>query len=598
MSAPSWDFSFVYQSLQDTALQNDLARCSDNIAALKNLSPDTVENCQQALSLFDEASTLLQSASSYAGCLSTVDATDAEAKTVVVKADVMESNLTQAFSPFEDKLATSDAGFFDSVLSGSDSTGSYQRHAFSLTRLREQQVFRLSVPEEQLLSAMQVDGKNAWGRLYDDITGTLKVSLKFPDGSEEEMGLSQAASLLYGGDTYRREPAWHAIREAMGKQEVTFAAILNALAGNRLTEYEKRSHTKPLHFLDPALEEARIVQPTLDAMLHATKASQDLSRRAAKAMAKVFGTDQLKPWDEMAAMPSFGASKPALYSFEEAIAIIRKAFESVDTEMAEFVDMMVEQNLIDAAPQPNKSMGAYCTKIAKTRTPLVFMSYGGSMSDVLTLAHELGHAFHNWVMRDMPFVETEYPMTLAETASIFAENVVRDALLEKAESDSDKLLMLWEEAQTAVALMLNIPVRYGFEKAFYEQRQQGECSPAKLRALMAETWNEWYGDAMSEPNDLFWATKLHFSIAEISFYNYPYLFGYLFSTGVYARRAEKGSAFYSDYKALLRDTGRMSAEDVAKAHLGVDLTKPDFWQQSIQIAEKRIEAFEALVEKI
>lgn len=598
MSAPSWDFSFVYQSLQDPALQNDLARCSDNIAALKTLASDTVENCQKALSLFDEASVLLQSVASYSSCLATVDATNAEAKAMVVKTDVMASNLQQAFSPFEDRLATCDDAFFAKTLEGADEAGSYQRHAFSLSRLRKQQVFRLSVPEEQLLSAMQVDGKNAWGRLYDDITGTMKVTLKFADGGEETLGLSQAASLLYGGDTYRREPAWRAIREAMGNQEVTFAAILNALAGNRLTEYEKRSHTQPLHFLTPALEEGRIVQPTLDAMMQVTEASQSLARRAANAMAKIFGTGQLHPWDEMAAMPSFGSTPAAVYSFDEAIAIIRRAFASVDSEMAAFVDMMVEQKLIDAAPQPNKSLGAYCTKIAKTRTPLVFMSFGGSMSDVLTLAHELGHAFHNWVMRDMPFVETEYPMTLAETASIFAENVVRDALLEGAKSEHDKLLMLWEEAQTAVALMLNIPVRYHFEKAFYEQRQKGECSPAQLRALMANTWTAWYGDAMSEPNDLFWATKLHFSIAEISFYNYPYLFGYLFSTGVYATRKQKGDSFYTDYKSLLRDTGRMSAEGVAKTHLGVDLTKPDFWQESIRITEKRIEAFEALVEKL
>ncbi|MDD1793984.1 M3 family oligoendopeptidase [Enterovibrio sp. ZSDZ42] len=597
MSAPSWDFSFVYQSLQDPEINNDLLLSKQNLDALAHLSIDNVEDCQRALSLYDDIHILIQSVSNYAACQSAVDATNEAAKALVIKTDVMQSTLTQAFSPFESQLAGCDPVFFDAVMSGNDETGSYDRHAFRFSRMRQHRVYRLSVPEEQLLAATQVDGRNAWGRLYDAITGTTKVMLTFPDGSEETMGLSQAASLLYGGDTYRREPAWRAIHQAMEKQEITFAAILNALAGGRLAEYEKRSHTKPLHFLSPALEESRIEQKTLEAMMGVTEKHKALSRRAAKSMAKMFGNDTLAPWDEMAAMPSLEAKVSTNYTFEQAIVIIRRAFDSVNPEMAEFVDMMVEQRLIDAAPQPNKVMGAFCTKIAKTRTPLVFMSYGGSMSDVLTLAHELGHAFHNWVMKDMPMVETDYPMTLAETASIFAENVVRDALLEEAESDSDKLLMLWEEAQTAVALMLNIPVRFEFERAFYQQRLEGELTPRQLRNLMSDTWKQWYGDAMSEPNDLFWASKLHFSIAEISFYNYPYLFGYLFSTGVYAQRNSKGERFYEDYKSLLKDTGRMSAEEVALKHLGANLEQPDFWQQSISIAEKRIEAFEALVDK-
>ncbi|MDD1780071.1 M3 family oligoendopeptidase [Enterovibrio sp. ZSDZ35] len=596
MSAPSWDFSFVYISLQDPALLEDIQKAEQLIASLGELSSDNVEQCQQALTRFDDIKILLLSASNYAACLSSVDATNAEAKSLVVKTDVLLSSLAQAFSPFESELASCNADIFQSVMQGSDEHGLFSRHQFRLEQIRKQRVYRLSVAEEQLLSAMQVDGKNAWGRLYDNITGDMNVTLTLADGTLETIGLSQAASILYGSDASRREPAWRAIYEGMEKQEITFAAILNALAGNRLTEYKKRSHTETLTFLQPALNGSRIEQSTLDAMMQTARESQPISRGAAQSMAKLFNTNALTPWDELAAMPPLSEASSETLSFEEGIAIIKQAFGEVDPEMADFVDMMVENRLIDAAPQPNKVMGAYCTKIPKTRTPLVFMSYGGSMSDVLTLAHELGHAFHNWVMRDMPYVETTYPMTLAETASIFAENVVRDALLARAKSDNDKMLMLWEEAQSAVALLLNIPVRFQFEKAFYEQRENGELSPADLKALMASTWKDWYGEASSEPNDLFWASKLHFSIAEISFYNYPYLFGYLFSTGVYAQRQHKGERFYEDYKALLRDTGRMTASDVAEKHLGVNLRAGDFWAQSVAIVGTRIEAFQKLVD--
>ncbi|HAS62158.1 MAG TPA: oligoendopeptidase F, partial [Vibrio sp.] len=240
-------------------------------------------------------------------------------------------------------------------------------------------------------------------------------------------------------------------------------------------------------------------------------------------------------------------------------------------------------------------LGAYCTKFAATRSPLVFMTWGGSRSDLMTLAHELGHAFHNWVMRDMPLCQTRYPMTLAETASIFAENIVRDYLLSKAETREEQIEMLWEELSSAYALMINIPVRYEFEKRFYEQRQEGELSAEQLCQLMSDTWKEWYGDSMSEADSYFWASKLHFSISEVSFYNYPYLFGYLFSKGVYAQRESKGEQFYTDYVELLRDTGSMMAEDVVERHLGMDLTQTDFWQQSIDMLNEKLTQFEALL---
>ncbi|MCP3697075.1 MAG: M3 family oligoendopeptidase, partial [Aliivibrio sp.] len=283
------------------------------------------------------------------------------------------------------------------------------------------------------------------------------------------------------------------------------------------------------------------------------------------------------------------------YSFDEAIVIIKDAFAGVSQEMADFVDLMVKNGWIDAAPQETKRLGAYCTKFADSRTPLVFMTWGNSMSDVLTLAHELGHAFHNWVMRDMPLCKTKYPMTLAETASIFAENVVRDALLAKAKTKEDKIEMLWEELSSALALTINIPVRYEFEKAFYERRATKELGPTQLSDLMCKTWSEWYGDSMSEPDPMFWASKLHFSIPEVSFYNYPYLFGYLFSIGVYAQREAKGESFYQDYVSLLRDTGSMRAEEVVKKHLQMDLTKEDFWQQSLDRVSQQIDEFERLV---
>ncbi|UTV26559.1 M3 family oligoendopeptidase [Photobacterium atrarenae] len=591
MNAPSWDLSIAYQDLADPKITRDIEMIQSLINRLEALDPTRLEDLQQALRIDADISVTLSTLSTFANCLASVDASHEGAKKLAGQADRLYSQAEQALNPYLQAIIHLDANVFETLLQGEG----LDVFRFKLERRRLQRHRMLSVGEEQLLSAMNVDGRNAWGRLYDNLTGSLSVKMKLVDGREETVGLSQAASLLYGPDALRREPAWHGISEVMTVHQESFAAILNGLSGGRLTEYEKRSHTEQVHFLDPSLHTSRIEKSTLDAMIGVARDNRAVGQKAGLAMAALFGTDKLKPWDELASMPALDGGESATYSFDRGITIIREAFAGVDQEMADFVDWMVENQRIDAAPQPHKRLGAYCTKFADTRSPLVFMTWGGSMSDVLTLAHELGHAFHNWVMRDMPLARTEYPMTLAETASIFAENIVRDALMAKAQTTQDQLQMLWEEAQSALQLLINIPVRYEFEKAFYEQRQQGELTPAQLRELMGETWREWYGEAMDETNAMFWASKLHFSIPEISFYNYPYLFGYLFSKGVYAQRAVKGEQFYADYKALLRDTGSMTAEAVVQKHLGMDIRQPAFWQQSVDMVQQQVAAFERLV---
>ncbi|MGN2616725.1 M3 family oligoendopeptidase [Aliivibrio fischeri] len=592
MTAPSWDLSIAFQSLQDPKLKQTISQLEQQIADFPQLDSDAAISQLQHAILMKEAITVnLATVASYANCIASVDSANNEAKALVNHMTKLGSALSQVFSPFLDSIVNSPLEQFEQIISENEELNA---HRFLLEEERKLVENRLSVKEEQLLSAMSVDGKNAWGKLYDNITGSMKVTLVLADGTEEVMGLSQAASILYGSDTLRREPAWRAIQQGMKQNQESFSAILNALAGWRLTEYQKRSKEKSVHFLEPSLHGSRIEQATLDSMMSVAKKNREVGQKAGRLMAKMFGTGQLTPWDQLASMPPL-VGDASNYSFDEAIDIIKDAFSGVSQEMADFVDVMVKNGWIDAAPQETKRLGAYCTKFADSRTPLVFMTWGNSMSDVLTLAHELGHAFHNWVMRDMPLCTTRYPMTLAETASIFAENVVRDALLAKAKTKEDKIEMLWEELSSALALTINIPVRYEFEKAFYEQRSSKELGAEDLSELMRVTWEEWYGNSMSEADSLFWASKLHFSIPEVSFYNYPYLFGYLFSIGVYAQREAKGADFYGDYINLLRDTGTMRAEEVVQKHLQMDLTQETFWQQSLDRVSNQIDEFERLI---
>lgn len=594
MTTPSWDLSIVYNDLSDPRIQDDIALVEQCIDLLNKQSADcgNVEIMQNAILTNEAASRLAGTVANFASCYASVDATNAEAKSLLGKMTRIFSELSQAFSPFDLTLTHADEEFILRVLDHENPDISGQ--AFSILNSRKLADTRLSNAEEQLLAAMSVDGKSAWGNLYDNLTGSLKVKLEYTDGKSEELGFSQAASILYGSEFERQEAAWRGVQDAMQTHQESFAAILNALAGWRLTENKKRSTKREVHFLEPSLHGSRIQAETLNAMMTVAKDSRAIGQKAGLLMAQVHDLDEMKPWNHLAAMPAL-SGEAKVYDFDEAIDVICEAFETVNPEMSEFVRLMVQNGWIDAAPNASKRLGAYCTKLPATRTPLVFMTWSGSRSDLMTLAHELGHAFHNWVIRDLPLCQTYYPMTLAETASIFAENIVRDHLISKAESVDEKLEMLWEELSSALALMINIPVRYEFEKSFYERRQDGELTADEFCELMSETWKKWYGDVMSEPDPYFWASKLHFSIDSVSFYNYPYLFGFLFSKGIYAQRETKGEAFYTDYINLLRDTGCMMAEDVVEKHLSMDLTQPTFWQQSVELVREKVDEFERLL---
>jgi oligoendopeptidase F len=226
------------------------------------------------------------------------------------------------------------------------------------------------------------------------------------------------------------------------------------------------------------------------------------------------------------------------------------------------------------------------------------MTYQGTTSDIITLAHELGHAFHSWVMRDLPDSQRSYGMSLAETASTFGETAVRDALLARAKTPNERFQIMWEEMTAISAFMLNIPARFSFERAFYERRDERPLRAAELEALMSQAWQDWYGDACSEPDPMFCASKLHFFISGLSFYNFPYLFGYLFSMGVYLRRENGGADFYPRYVSLLRDTGRMTAEKLARQHLDEALDGPSFWRNTVNRLEPRVTAFEEVVAEL
>lgn len=592
---PAWDLTSEYPSIESAELRGDLETLSGLLDEALDLhaglrTQDAVTHAQSLNRLKEQASILVNDVSTYAHCLLSVDSQNEAAQRLNGELQTYFKRFGDVFEPLSQWIDDASEETIAHYLQDPEAAATEFLVRHGRARAHE----NLSLDEESLVNGLSQDGIHAWGKLYDQIAGTLSCQVTV--GNEtQEMGVAQATGLLMSTDDHQRRAAWAGINAAWEAHDESTSACLNAIAGWRLEMCKQRSRRQNVHFLDAPTHMNRISRATLDTLLSVASEAKPLAQRAAKLQARAYGKSGYGPWDVRAPAPILGEGEGSPIQFDDATALIASAYGQVDPSMADFVQMMVDKAWIEGTHGPRKSPGAYCTRFHKSKTPRVYMTYTGGQSDTITLAHELGHAFHGWVMRDLPSSQQSYGMSLAETASTFGETIVRDTLLDEAQGDQQRLDILWEEMSALTAFLLNIPARFDFERSLYERRTERPLRPQELKTMMGDAWRTWYGDALAEPDPMFWASKLHFYISGLSFYNFPYLFGYLFSLGVYARRSAMGEDFFTRYVDLLRDTGRMSAEDIASKHLDADLTGRDFWWDTIKSLETRVDAFEQLL---
>jgi len=618
IQGPKWDNSEEYPSLDSEKLEQDLSLVISLIEKIEDLSPkvapyiekvtkltppetnSVVPILQKIAEYSQDATTVLANVNTFASCIGSVEGDNQEAKSLTAKINSLFARLEQAGKSSELVLTLASK---DLIKKYHDAESTRDRK-FIVDYSRKLSHQSLSLAEEDLIVGLGVDGYTAWSTLYTNLSGVIKCGVKFPDGSTKEMGLAEAAGLAEDPSVDVRKSSYLAINDGWRDHSESCSAILNSLAGNRLEIQKRRSHTKPVHFLDLSLHKCRISKETLEAIMTSVESHKELGQKVVKLQAKALGLEKAGPWDRFAPPPSLddhsSESKEvsSKLSFSGAIELISESFSAVHPEMGDFVKMMVDRKWIEGSVSGSKRPGAYCTKFWKSRSPRVFMTYSGGMKDVLTLAHELGHAFHNWKLKDLPMSQAGYPMTLAETASIFAETVVNNAMSASAKDKKELFKVQWDDARDSESLLLNVSSRFTFEKEFYEKRNEGILNSTQISELMKNSWQRWYGDCLSEYDDLFWCSKLHFHLASVSFYNYPYIFGYLFALGVYAQKERLGNDFYPAYVDLLRDTGRMTAEEVAQKHLGADLTDQKFWLDSLGIVSEKVSRFETSVNEL
>ncbi len=464
--------------------------------------------------------------------------------------------------------------------------------AFFLAQRRKNSRLRLSRPEESLAAELAVDGIHAWGRLYDRISGELRIKVmekgEVVEKSPGQIRFDSAERSVRQNNFYAAERAWKTIADSC-------ADALNHIAGARLTMYQRLGLTDHLEL---PLHKNRMQRATLNMMWSVISRRKGMLLKYLAAKAQLLGEDRLAWYDSQAPLAdAVRPAKSAEISYEDGARLVVRTFSAFHPDFGEFAHHAMINRWVEAENRPGKRQGAFCTGFAAKRQSRVFMTFTNTHDNVSTLAHELGHAYHSWVLKDQPFFLQDYPMNLAETASTFAEAVLAEQRLAEATSRAEKLSILDHSLADAVAYLMNIHARFIFESNFHRERAQGELPAARLSELMLAAQKEAYLESLSDDGWYpdFWVSKLHFYISGLPFYNFPYTFGYLLSTGLYSLAQESGDAFPEQYRRLLVATGCMETEAAVQSTIGYDLVQTAFWERSLDVIERRVGQFLELV---
>lgn len=461
-------------------------------------------------------------------------------------------------------------------------------HRFFLTDSARRSRYLMSEALEELAAELCLDSGVAFGKLQGNVTSQLKLSFaRDPGGAAEPMPISMVHNFCFEADAGLRERAYHAEIAGWHSVRTPVAAALNAVKGTAITLARRRGRES---VLAEALDDNRVDRPTLDALLGAIREAFPMFRRYLRAKAGKLGLEQLRWWDIFAPV----GQSHRQYTWPEACAFIVDRFSQFDADLGAFARRAFEQQWIDVAPRDGKRGGAFCMEVLGVEESRILMNFDGSYEQVITLAHELGHGYHNHCQRGLEPLRRGAPSTLAETASTFCETLVAEASLATA-SPAERLAILEAQLCGAAQVCLDISSRFLFESAVVERRAASELSPDELCELMREAQRDTYADAVDPQtyHPYMWLWKPHYYSYTGNFYNFPYAFGQLFALGLYAVYRDEGAAFVPRYQQLLRSTGEELAAPLAR-RFGIDITRPDFWRGSLQLVAEQIERYEAL----
>lgn len=583
----NWDLDSLYPGGSSSpALAEFLAQLTNAIgqAEAASLPPELTAHSQPAwverIHTLYELGARLSQAGEFIECLQAQNVKDDRARQLAGQIDPLSARLGTLWTNLAAACAAQPDAAWHALLTETDLSAV----AFHLNEQRSLARQKMDPAREALVNELATDGYHAWGRLYDLLSGDKEVLFQ---GQPTSLGQLQGKFVDDPDRTVRQE-AFNLYENAWRELAKPCALALNYQAGFRLSLYKHRGWPS---VLQEPLQKNRLSAATLEAMWSVIEAKSAKLLDYFAAKAKLYGLEQLS-WFDLDA-PVGTVTKQ--FTFAEAAEFVVESIRTFNPDIAAYCQMAIDRRWIEAEDRPGKQAGAFCTSLPLSRETRIFMTFNGSFNGLLTLAHELGHGYHSWVMRDLPYGARRYAMSVAETASTFNELIVKRAALQAATSHEERLSLLAAQLNDAASFLMNIRARFDFERTFFQARAQAQLSVDQLNALMLEAQKTAFKGGLERYHPSFWASKLHFYITGYPFYNFPYTFGYLFSNGLYAQALAEGPSFSQRYIALLRDTGSMSTEALAQTHLGLDLTQPEFWELAVERVLAEVDDFVALV---
>lgn len=587
---PHWDMTVVYPSLESKEFETGFQATIDQIAGLGKLF------AQHKIEKRDPAPLDEATIHSFEAVVNAMNATFEDVRTTMAYvssfvATDSRNNLAQArLSELQQHFVrlqmlgtrlTAWIGSLDveALISRSQVA---RDHAFMLRKAKIEAEHQMSPAEEDLAAELRVTGSMAWMRLHQNFTSQLLVKV---EGQPQELPMSMVRNLAYDPDRNVRRAAYEAEIAAWKKAAVPIAAAMNSIKGATNLLSKKRKWESPL---DETLFDNNIDRQTLDAMMTAARESFPDFRRYLRAKARALKLDALAWYDLFAPLGNSGRA----WSYDEGAQFIIEQFGTFSKKLSDMAARAFRENWIDAEPRVGKRDGAFCMPLRKDESR-VLTNFKTAFGGVSTIAHELGHAYHNVNLASRTMLQRDTPMTLAETASIFCQTIVNQAALKQADAQ-EQINILEDSLQNSCQIVVDISSRFLFEQRLFEKREKRELSIDEMNALMLEAQRETYGDGLDSNllHPYMWAMKPHYYSS--TFYNYPYMFGLLFGLGLYARYQHDPEKFKAGYDDLLSSTGLGNAAELA-ARFGIDTRAPDFWRASLDVIRGEIDQFEKLV---
>jgi pepF/M3 family oligoendopeptidase len=581
-----WSLKELYESFESESFKNDLKKCDEYILEYNSWVNQITQDTTEVLKKLEEYITkgnrgreLFSKLFTFPQLTLSVDTKNAAA---LKNLEIIEQKISETAEA--DARLEKWVGNIKNLNEVIEQSKLLKEHSFHLMEIVEGSKYLLSDKEEAVIAKMRNTGSSAWTKLKDLLTSTLAVDIEL-DGENKQLPLTVVRNLAHEKDRELRMKAYEAELASYKKIEDGVAAALNGIKGEVITVANMRGYKSPL---EETLLSSRMDEETLNAMLTAMKESFPVFKKYFKRKGELLGSKSGLPFYDLFAPMGKVDMK---FDYEQGKKFVEDNFRTFSDKLADYARKAFDNQWIDVKPREGKVGGAFCDNIHAIKESRIMLNYGDTFGDVVTMAHELGHGYHGDCLGEESFLNSDYPMPLAETASTFCETIVKKAAIKSA-SKEEAFSILENEIGDCAQVIVDIYSRFLFESEVFERRKESSLSADELKEIMLWAQKEAYGDGLDENylHPYMWACKPHYYYASANFYNFPYAFGLLFAKGLYAEYLKRGKEFVGDYDMLLSVTGKNKIADVTKL-MGIDIHSVDFWRSSLKTIEEDIENF-------